>query len=279
MNIYKVLPDLKKKRQMHIWNTALRSQWSAMDIDWEKPHRITSRRFKDQMSRVLTPVLMGEQAALYSVSGLIPVLGHRAEVESQFYLTTWAVDEARHTELFTYYYRRLDREPMSIRRFPAGYLFQSQIVSKDPAEWLAGVLVSEVLAKLVLEKFKELDLDPVLSDVSDGILLDEARHLGFNHIYLEDRFSQLFLAEEQEGETYSGQLAQRLQKVLDHVSPILEALDEELTDIGIDRHELLHDLGTEAKRRLERSIKAGRAVATRQEKASRLEDAEAVGSQ
>ncbi len=278
MNIYKVLPDLKKKRQMHIWNTALRSQWSAMDIDWDKPHRITSRRFKDQLAKILTPVLMGEQAALYSVSGLIPILGHRAEVESQFYLTTWAVDEARHTELFTYFYQRLDREPMSIRRFPAGYLFQSQIVSKDPAEWLAGVLVSEVLAKLVLEEFKRLDLDPVLSDVSDGILLDEARHLGFNHIYLEDRFSTLFLNEEEEGQAYSGQLTRRLQAVLDLVPPIFAALDQELTDLGIDRHELLHNLDTESKRRLQRSVKAGRAVATRQKKASRLEDAEILGS-
>jgi hypothetical protein len=278
MNIYKVLPDLKKKRQMHLWHTALRSQWSAADLDWEKPHRITSRRFKDQLARILTPVLMGEQAALYSVSGLIPVLGHRFEVESQFYLTTWAVDEARHTELFTRFFGRLDREPMSIRRFPSGYLFQSQIVSKDPAEWLAGVLVSEVLAKLILEEFKRIDIDPVLSDVADGILLDEARHLGFNHIYLEDRFSQLFQKEEQEGETYSGQLGQRLQHVLDHVEPILDALDEELREVGIDRHELFHNLGHDAKRRLARSIKAGRKVASRQIEASRLEEAEAVGS-
>ena len=52
------------------------------------------------MARILPPVLMGEQSALYSVSSLIPILGNNSEVESQFYLTTWAVDEARHTELF-----------------------------------------------------------------------------------------------------------------------------------------------------------------------------------
>lgn len=278
MNIYKVLPDLKKKRQLHLWHTALRSQWSAEDVAWDKPHRITSRRFKDQLARILTPILMGEQAALYSVSGLIPVLGHRFEVESQFYLTTWAVDEARHTELFARFYGRLDREPMSIRRFPSGYLFQSQIVSKDPAEWLAGVLVSEVLAKLMMEEFKRIDVDPVLSDVADGILQDEARHLGFNHIYLEDRFSQLFQEEEEEGESFSGQLSRRLQNVLNHVEPIFDALDEELTEVGIDRHQVVHDLSEEARRRLARSIKAGRKVAARQIKASRLEDAEVVGS-
>lgn len=72
------------------------------------------------------------------MSGLIPILGQQSEIESQFYLATWAVDEVRHTELFAMFYHRLDREPMSIRRFPAGYLFQSQIVSDEPGEWLSG---------------------------------------------------------------------------------------------------------------------------------------------
>ena len=37
MNIYKVLPDLKKQRQLQMWHKALRSQWSADDIDWDRP--------------------------------------------------------------------------------------------------------------------------------------------------------------------------------------------------------------------------------------------------
>ena len=32
--------------------------------------------------------------------------------------------------------------------------------------------VSEVLAKLVMEEFKRIDIDPVLSEIADGILLD-----------------------------------------------------------------------------------------------------------
>ncbi len=278
MNIYKVMPSLKKKRHMHIWQQAQKSMWTADDLQWDKPHRITSRKFRDQMSRILTPVLMGEQAALYSVSGLIPVLGHRSEVESQFYLTTWAVDEARHTELFARYYDRIDREPMSIRRAPAGYLFQSQITSKEPAEWLAGVLVSEVLAKRIMEEFKRLDLDPVLSDIADGILGDEARHLGFNHIYLEDHFCSLYVKQETEGVSASDHLHSRLQRVLDHVPPVFEQLDKELTEIGIDHHQVLEEVSEEAKRRLSRSIKAGRRLADREIEPSKLAEAELVGA-
>ncbi len=278
MKIYKVLPDLSKERQMKIWHKALRSQWSATDLNWDTPQRITSRHLKDQMGRILTPVLMGEQAALYSVSGLIPVLGQRSEVESQFYLTTWAVDEARHTELFALYYGRLDREPMPIRRFPAGYLFQSQIVSDEPGEWLSGVLVSEVMAKKLMEEFRRLDLDPLLSDIADGILLDEARHLGFNHIYLEDRFSDLHLNAEDQGRAFEEQLHGRVDHVLSYLKPLLDALGPELDAIGIDRVEIFEKVGEEARQRLAKSITAGRRRAEGKQRPSQLAEAELVGA-
>jgi hypothetical protein len=263
MNIYKVLPSLERERQMKIWHKALRSQWSAADLQWDAPQRITRGHLKDQLARILTPILMGEQAALYSVSGLIPILGHRAEVEGQFYLTTWAVDEARHTELFARFYGRLDREPLPIRRFPSAYLFQSRIVSKEPAEWLSGVLVSEVLATQMMHEFERLDLDPVLSEIAHGILRDEARHLGFNHIYLEDRFGDIFAGDEAEAEAFSRHLHQRLKAVLELVNPMFDAVDRELAEVGIDRREVFHKLSGESRDRLEKSIEAGRRLALR----------------
>jgi hypothetical protein len=265
MQIYRVLPRLEKVRQMRIWHNALRSQWSAEDLAWKTPQRITSDRLKDELARMLTPILMGEQAALYSVSGLIPVLGRRNEVESQFYLTTWAVDEARHTELFTRFYGRLGREPMPIKRFRSGYYFQSAIVSQEPAEWLAGVLVSEVLAKQVLMEFRELDLDPVLSEICHGILKDEARHLGFNHIYMEDRFRTLLVNGEPDASAraQAQHLESRLDAVLSKVSPIFDELDSEMKSIRIDREALLYRVGKEARQRLAKAIGMGRTLAER----------------
>ncbi len=278
MKIYKVLPDLKKERQMKIWHKALRSQWSAEDLDWNTPQRITERRLKDQLGRILSPVLMGEQAALYSVSGLIPILGQRAEVESQLYLTTWAVDEARHTELFARFYHRLDREPLSIRRFPNGYLFQSAIVSSEPAEWLAGVLVSEVTAKKLMECFRRLDLDPLLSKISDGILIDEARHLGFNHIYLEDHFGSLFQAGGDAGTSRTDLLTRRIESILSKLRPVLDDLGEDMCAIGIDTEELFAGVQQESAERLHKSIRAGERIAAGRAQAHKLSDAAAVGA-
>jgi hypothetical protein len=277
VNVYKVLPDLGKKRQLALWHKALRSQWSAEDVDWRAPQRLTLGRLKDQLARVLTPILMGEQAALYSVSSLIPILGHRSQVEGQFYLTTWAVDEARHTELFARFYGRLDRQPLSIRRFPSGYLFQSQIGSKEPGEWLAGVLVSEVAAKLFVGEFLRLDLDPVLSSISEGILKDEARHLAFNHVYLEDLFTELFRRGRGDGEAYGTELHARLDQVLALVPPVFDALHAELREIGIDRDYLYEGIAGEARERLRSSIERGEKVADREAEESSLSAAASAG--
>jgi len=263
MNIYKVLPELKNERQMRLWYQALRSQWSAADLDWKAPRRILSDKLLDQLGRALTPVLTGEQSALYSVSGLIPVLGHQSHVEGQFYLTTWAVDEARHTELFARFYRRIDREPLSIRKFPGGYLFQSRIISKDPCEWLTGVLASESLAQVVSQELRDLDLDPVLSEICAGILEDESRHLGFNHVYLEDQFRELYAADPAAADAKADSLRQRMRYVLEGVPPIIEALRDDLDGIGVDREKIQSTLDRLSTQRLEKALQAGRAGAAK----------------
>ena len=261
MKIYKVLPELNKRRHLSLWHKSLRAQWSAEEINWGVPHRMTSDATKRGLANVLTPILMGEQAALYSVSTLIPILGQNSEVESQFYLTTWAVDEARHTELFTRFYGRIGKEPLPIRRFPSGYLFQSSIVSTEPAEWLAGVLVSEVLASLAMHEFKRLDLDPCLSEIARGILEDEARHLAFNHIYLEDRFTSQFRKNHESGSSFSDELRKRLKSVLATVPAIFDTLEPDLKELKIDRHALFERLSVESMQRLDRSVDSGANVA------------------
>ncbi len=258
MNIYKVMPNLGNERQMRLWQQGIRKQWSAADIDWKAPRRIVSDKLRDDLARVLTPVLIGEQSALYSVSGLIPVLGHQSQQEAQFYLTTWAVDEARHTELFARFFQRMDREPGSIRRHPSGYLFQSRIVSKDPSEWLAGVLASESMAQVLAQELRDLDLDPVLSEVCAGIIEDEARHLGFNHIYIEDQFRDLYSADEEKADAKADGLRARIEHVLAGVPPIIKEIRTELTAIGMDMEKVQHTLDVVAKERLEKAISGGR---------------------
>jgi hypothetical protein len=258
MQIYKTLPDLENRRQLGLWHKGLRCDYTAEDIDWDQSGRIRSDELKDRLARALSPVVMGEQAGLYSITRIIGLLGRESEVEAQLFLTTMAVDEARHLELFARYYGRLERDAMSIRGLPSSYLFQSEITSEEPMVWLTGSLVSEVLAKETLEEVRRVDVDPALTEACTRILEDETRHLGFNHVFLEDRFRQLYSGEERSADEAAGRLQEKIGLVLDKVPPILEALEDDIRGVGVDPFALMERVSTESRRRLDRSIESGR---------------------
>ena len=257
MKVYKVIPILKKKRHLALWHKAQESQWSANSIDWNAQRRLTRKKLKDQLARVLTPVLMSEQSAFHSASALMPLLGQNNEVESQYYLSTWLVDEARHAELFARMFDRIDREPLSTRRFPGAYLFQGQVMSTDAAVWLAGLLVVEVLAKKVMQEFLRLDIDPTLSQISDRILGDEARHLGFNRVYVEDRTAELQREDPARAGAFADRLHTRLEKVVAYAPKLFEALDTELREMQFDTASILDTLADESRSRMKKAIASG----------------------
>ena len=108
-----------------------------------------------------------------------------------------------------------------------------------------------------VEEFKRLDIDPVLSELSQGIIEDEARHLAFNHIYLEDRIAELCKKNLGDGRTFGDHLRARMKRVLETVPAILDVLDADLKEIGIERQSLMERLQTDAMQRLNRSLTAG----------------------
>jgi len=258
MRVYRTLPELKKERHLALWRKALRARWSPEDVDVASSGCRLGDANRDALARILSPVLMGEQAGLYSITTMIQIMGQQSEVESQLFLTTMAVDEAKHTELFTRYYARLEREPLAIRRFPSGYLFQSQVMSREPTEWLTGSLVSECLAKLTLEELRRVDFDPVFNEICARILEDEARHLGFNHVFLEERLG----GDDEQRASERDRLRARLDAVLAYVPPILSALAPDIRRLGIDADDFYARLRDDTSRRLERSLAGPATTAT-----------------
>ena len=277
MKIYRAIPRLEKKRFLNLWHRAQEAQWSALEVDWKAPQRIVSKVNKDRMARILTPVLMAERSAFHSAMALLPFLGQNDEIESQYYLSTWLVDEARHAELFALMFDRLDREPISPRRLPAAYLFQSRILSEDRAVWFAGLLVAEVMAKHVMKEFRRLDLDPVLSEISDRILVDEARHLGFNRIYIEDQVAQIGREDAEKAVAYGDRLVAWLESVLESVPVALGSIGKELREIEFDFDTVIDCLAEESRSRLERAIRAGHRAAATAPSEGRVQHAEDRG--
>lgn len=278
MRVYKVIPTLDKQHILNLWHKAQDAQWSAERIDWHAPLRITEKVSKDRLARVMTPILMSEQSAFHSASQLLPLLGRNNEVESQYYLSTWLVDEARHAELFALMFERFDRQPTSPRRFPGAYFFQSKVMSDDVAVWLAGLLAVEVLAKHVMTELRRLDLDAALSQVCDGILEDEARHIGFNRIYVEDRIATLGARSTEEAQAFADQLDERLEAVLDAAPVLLGALDTELAEMGFRKDDVLDRLRDEARSRMGRTVRAGFRAIGRPRSLPSLAQVERLGS-
>lgn len=177
MHIYKVLPDLDKPRHLSVWHKAIRGQWSPEEIDWKSSSHLVRDDLKDRLARILTPVLMGEQAALYYVTSMIQILGRASDAESQFYLTSMA--------------------------------------------------------------------------------MDEARHLAFNHIFIEDHFWWRYKGTDEDGQRWAEHLERRLEAVLESVTPMLDAIADDLSRVGIDHKELFSRVQEDTRTRLLKSIESG----------------------
>ena len=178
MRLYRTLPELKKERHLALWRKALRARWSPEDIDLERGGLALGADTRDALTRILTPVLMGEQAGLYSITTMVQIMG---------------------------------QSPEELRR---------------------------------------VDFDPVFNHICGRILEDEARHLAFDHVFLEDRLA----GDDEAREAQRRQLRARLDAVLAYVPPILSALGPDIRRLGLDADDFYGRLRDDTTRRLERSI-------------------------
>ena len=114
------------------------------------------------------------------------------------------------------------------------------------------------MAQVVSHELRDLDLDPVLSDICAGILEDEARHLGFNHIDMEDQFRQFYAKDPEKADEKADSLRDRMKYVLEGVPPIIEAVREDMDELGIDMDKVQDILDRVARHRLDKAINGGR---------------------
>ena len=106
--------------------------------------------------------------------------------------------------------------------------------------------------------------------LSAGILVDEARHLAFNHVYLEDLFADLFRKGHDDASSYAEETSARLESVLSRVPAVFKELEADLIEVGIDQEQLFGEIGAEARERLRSSIDRGERVAARKVEESSL---------
>jgi hypothetical protein len=198
------LESLYSKSKRHQWNAELDVDWSRFEpqaslldprADFlsrltcvqELPDDQRASLFKTANLFLISQVLHGEQAALMTCGQLVNAV---PDMDGKFAAAAQVIDEARHVEVFARY---LDCHG---RRFPIDPDLR-RIVSELLAErdWEAKCVGMQVILESIALSFfrlgEEMAVEPVLAQFIGRVHEDEARHVAYGVLTLEDRIPAL----------------------------------------------------------------------------------------
>jgi hypothetical protein len=181
--VSRVFPDLDDDLLLNLFHKGAKAQWTSRDLDYVPPLQLSSQQ-RAALARLLTPVYFGEQTAMAGASAILPQLMRARETSAQVYLASFIMDEARHFEALTRLYRTLGYDPLGLRDIPELLLYHHRLRQGDRADWVWGILISDVIAKHFYRSFGLAQPDPLWAGLSKRILRDESRHLAFAEHYL-----------------------------------------------------------------------------------------------
>jgi len=159
--------------------------WDGKDVLGELLARHGGVRIADDkkraLERIFNIILWGELAAWKISAQLADAL---VPLEAKMAATSQAFDEARHFYVMHDYLTALGFRPGRMDRAPQA-LLDLVLDAKDPATKLLGMqLLVETLALTIFQAVRELDVEPVLTELMRYYERDEARHVGLGMQYL-----------------------------------------------------------------------------------------------
>lgn len=198
------LENLYSKSKRHQWNAELDVDWDRFEPDvdvldrkadllsrlscvQELPEDQQARLFKAANIFLMSQVLHGEQAALMTCGQLVNAV---PDMDGKFAAAAQVIDEARHVEVFARYLH------CHGTRFPIDPDLQ-RIVSELLAEsdWEAKCVGMQVILESIALSFfrlgEEMAVEPVLAQFIGRVHEDEARHVAYGVLTLEDRIPEL----------------------------------------------------------------------------------------
>jgi hypothetical protein len=201
------LRDLYTKAVRNQWNAGSTLPWNT-DVDLEGPllqpedripiygseifARLTlkeRRRMQAELSSWrLSQFMHGEQGALMAAAQLVSAA---PDLDAKFYAATQTQDEARHVEV----YERYLREKIG-RSYPASPQLRKllDLILTD-SRWdikLLGMQICvEGLALAAFNVIRETTKEPLLRELVGYVLADEARHVAFGVLSLEQYYRDI----------------------------------------------------------------------------------------
>jgi hypothetical protein len=219
--------ESRREALLNLYEKSKRSQWNAStDIDWSidvdretlgadvdpemlndvlKPPRRLSRdemvQFRAHRNAwMLSQFMHGEQGALLATSRIVETVPWH---EAKLYAAAQVADEARHVEV----YRRYLTEKLELS-YPVNAHLQTllnEIISDS--RWDMTYLGMQImveglaLAAFAVMNFTEAE-EPLIQQITTNVMRDEARHVAFGVLSLEEIYREMSSTELREREDF-----------------------------------------------------------------------------
>jgi hypothetical protein len=158
---------------------------------------------------LLSQFLHGEQGALLCTARIVETVPW---VDAKYYGATQVIDEARHVEVFARYLDEKLTGHYRINDNLKSLLDDILADSRWDITYLGMQIMVEGLALAAFGLMHHITNEPLLKKLLRYVMSDEARHVAFGVLSLQEYYSELGDAEIRERQEFAFEVAQRLQR-------------------------------------------------------------------
>ncbi len=158
---------------------------------------------------VLSQFMHGEQGALLCTARIVETVPW---VDAKYYASTQVMDEARHVEVFARYLDEKLGRQYPINANLKALLDDILADSRWDVTYLGMQIMVEGLALAAFGFMRQMTTEPLLQQLLRYVMSDEARHVAFGVLSLQEYYQGLTDAELRERQEFAFDAAVRLQK-------------------------------------------------------------------
>ncbi|MBW3561871.1 MAG: ferritin-like domain-containing protein [Actinobacteria bacterium] len=212
------LLNLYEKGKEKQWNANTRIDWSR-DVDtsntdmmpdeyvsiygsptWERLNRDEKDTVRHHMAAWMnSQFLHGEQGALICASKIVQTA---PDIDSKFYAATQVMDEARHVEAYSRFLNEKIELAYPINPHLKTLLDQTITDDRWDMTYLGMQVMIEGVALAAFSMIRDFTKDPLGQSLNAYVMQDEARHVAFGSLALQDAYAELTEKERQEREEF-----------------------------------------------------------------------------
>jgi hypothetical protein len=231
--------ERERPQLVTLYNKAAASQWNSVtDLDWSTevdPGKVTdddppavrlarvaaglpgsplaswgekefARLRVESFKAQLSQFMHGEQGAMMTAAKLVETVPW---IDAKYYAATQTMDEARHTEVFARYLREKVGEPYPMSSYLQGQIFGLLEDSRWDIAYLGMQIVIESLALAAFGDLLRRTSEPLLTKLLRYVMADEARHVAFGIVSLQELYRDMGAAELKERQEFLAENTQR----------------------------------------------------------------------